>query len=176
MTVMIDTDTTRLLHSLVTTRTIAALATLHQGLPSASMVPYAIHRGTGSDAPDHTLGPLLVVTHVSRLSAHTRDMLSVPDVCLLITGHDPADGHGGMPQAVPRVAIQARARFVDRDAADHDAIRDTYLARFPDTAGFFGFADFSLVVFEPSSARLVAGFARAHSLSPAELSRAILGD
>jgi len=173
---MIDHDTTRLLRALVRSRTIAALATLHQGLPSASMVPYTIHRCGPGNAAGTDAERLLVVTHVSRLSAHTRDMLSTPDVCLLITGPDPADGHGGMPQAVPRVAIHARARFVEREAADHDAIRESYLGRFPETADFFSFGDFSLVAFEPTTARLVAGFARAHSLSAAELTRAVLAD
>lgn len=181
---MIDHDTALLLRALLTSRTIAALATMHQGLPAASMVPYAIHRSTSRDpltaaeaagADDHGADRILFVTHVSRLSAHTRDMLSTPDVCLLVMGPDPADGGGGMPQAVPRVSIGARARFVDRDAPDHDSIRHSYLTRFPQTADFFALGDFSLVAFEPSTARLVAGFARAHSLSAAELNRALSG-
>ena len=184
MVPMIDHDTALLLRSLLTSRTIAALATMHQGLPAASMVPYAIHRSTSRDplttaaaggADGDGDQQVLFVTHVSRLSAHTHDMLSTPDVCLLVMGPDPADGGGGMPQAVPRVSIGARARFLDREAPDHNAIRHSYLSRFPQTADFFAFGDFSLVAFAPTSARLVAGFARAQSLSATELARVLLG-
>ncbi|MFM8285081.1 MAG: pyridoxamine 5'-phosphate oxidase family protein [Planctomycetaceae bacterium] len=186
---MLEPETTRLLRALVTSRTVAALATLHDGRPSASMIPYALHRANRDDSQHHRSArhgsrpnggdardPLVIVSHVSRLSAHTRDMLSDPDVCLLITGPDPADGGGGMPQAVPRIAIHARARFVDRDAPDHEALRNAYLTRFPDTAELFGFADFSLVAFDPTTSRLVAGFARAHSLSAEQLSAAVFAD
>lgn len=179
---MIDDDAQQVVRALLATRTIASLATLHGGLPSASMVPFVLHDAAvvssrHADAPGGLGGGrVILVTHVSRLSAHTRDMLDTPEVCLLVTGPDPADGGGGMPQAVPRIAIQARARFVPRESPDHAALHDTYVTRFPDTAGFFGFADFSLVALVPTGARLVAGFARAHSLSPAELDRAVFGD
>lgn len=178
---MIDDDAQRIVRALLSSRTVAALATLHRGLPAASMVPFALHDaavGEGSDSgtsPTTGGGRVILVTHVSRLSAHTRDMLDSPAVCLLVTGPDPADGGGGMPQAVPRIAIQAEARFVPREMAGYTALHDTYVGRFPDTAAFFGFADFSLVALIPTGARLVAGFARAHSLSPAELDRAAFG-
>jgi len=168
---MIDDDAQRIVRALLSSRTVAALATLHRGLPAASMVPFALHDaavGEGSDSgtsPTTGGGRVILVTHVSRLSAHTRDMLDSPAVCLLVTGPDPADGGGGMPQAVPRIA----------EMAGYTALHDTYVGRFPDTAAFFGFADFSLVALIPTGARLVAGFARAHSLSPAELDRAAFG-
>jgi len=52
------------LASLVHRRTAAALGTLHAGAPVVSMVPYAV-------LPD---GSAFVI-HVSRLAAHTKDML-----------------------------------------------------------------------------------------------------
>jgi hypothetical protein len=73
-----DPAASHLLGELIGGRSVASLATLHEGLPFASMVPYAIWHDAASDR-------LLFVTHVSRLSAHTRDMLETPQVCLLIT-------------------------------------------------------------------------------------------
>jgi heme iron utilization protein len=73
-------------------------------------------------------------------------------------------GSGVSPQALPRVALQADAVFLPRDGADHAAARTAYLARFPDAATTFELGDFSLVALQPVSARLVAGFGRAHAL------------
>lgn len=76
-----ETELHSVLHSLLLDRSVAALATLHDGRPSASMVPFAavVHQGR-----------LRIVTHVSGLAAHTRDMRSSPEVCLLITAAESA--------------------------------------------------------------------------------------
>ena len=50
-----------------------------------------------------------------------------------------------------------------------------YLARFPDAALTFELADFSIVALQPTSARLVAGFGRAHGLAGDALTRWLLG-
>ena len=63
-----DPAASRLLGELILSQSVASLATLHDGLPFASMVPYAIW----NDSSDERLR---LVTHVSRLSSHTRDML-----------------------------------------------------------------------------------------------------
>ena len=49
------------------------------------------------------------------------------------------------------------------------AAKAAYLARFPESVELFGFADFSLFVIGPTSARFVGGFAQATSLSPETL-------
>jgi putative heme iron utilization protein len=149
------------LRSLLLDRSTAALATLHDGRPAASMIPFAVHTGpTG----------LRLVTHVSGLAAHTREMRSCPEVCLLITAAETA---GTMPQALARVSIPARAEFISADAPDHADLVAAYLGKFPDAEPFFQFGDFSLVAFVPESGRLVAGFARAVTLPPEALAAAV---
>jgi putative heme iron utilization protein len=149
------------LRSLLLDRSTAALATLHDGRPGASMVPFAVHVGPAG---------LRLVTHVSGLAAHTREMRSCPEVCLLVTAAETA---GTMPQALARVSVSARAEFILVDHPDHPALRSAYLGKFPDAEPFFQLGDFSLVAFVPATARLVAGFARAVTLPPEALAAAV---
>ena len=142
------------LRSLLEGRSVGAVATLHDGRPSASMIPFAA---------TVVAGRLQLVAHVSGLAAHTRDMRAHPEVCMLVTA---AESPGVMPQALPRVSLQALARFVPSDHPDHAATKAAYLTKFPEAIDFFQLGDFSIVVLEPTSARLVAGFARAVTLTP----------
>jgi putative heme iron utilization protein len=158
-----DADTAAVLGTLIRGRSVAALATLHGGDPFASMIPYAISAGG-------TPARLRFVTHVSRLSAHTRDMLAEPRVCLLIMAVESA---AVPPQALPRVSVPCVATFVPPEHSDHEPLRAAYLERFPHAADYFLLGDFSLVALEPQSARFIAGFARALTLSPADLTAAV---
>jgi putative heme iron utilization protein len=142
------------LRSLLSDRSTAALATLDQGRPAVSMIPFAIHVGPAG---------LRLVSHVSGLAAHTRQMQSVPEVALLVTA---AEGPDLMPQALARVSIPARAEFIPREHADHATFKATYLVKFPDAISLFQLGDFSLVAFIPDNVRLVAGFGRAVTLPP----------
>ena len=148
----------------------ASLATLHEGLPFVSMVPYAVWHSADD-------GRLLFVTHVSRLSAHTRDMLESPQVCLMITAAEAeADSESTPPQALPRVSIPAVALFIDREHADYSSLARAYLEKFPFAADWFQLGDFSIVAFTPSgSARFIAGFARAMTVSATQLHAAVGG-
>lgn len=151
------------LRSLLLGRSTAALATLHDGRPAASMIPFAtLVSGAGP----------LVVTHVSGLAAHTRDMRSSPEVSLLVTGPEAAES---MPQSLPRVSLSARAEFIPLDHPDYPVLKAGYLAKFPQAADLFQLGDFSIVVFRPESARLVAGFARAVTLVPEAIAAALVG-
>ena len=163
-----DPAASHLLGELIRGRSVASLATLHEGLPFASMVPYAAcHDDTGER--------LLFVTHVSRLSAHTRDMLESPQVCLLITAAETGEDLESVPpQALPRVSIPAVASFIDREHADYSSLAQAYLEKFPFAADWFQLGDFSIVAFTPSgSARFIAGFARAMTASAAQLHAAV---
>jgi len=104
-----------------------------------------------------------LILHVSRLAAHTRDMLDSPDVSLLITE---SEAVGKMPQALARVTVQGRAKMVDRDSEKYIDAREIYRSRFPDAAPLFEFSDFSIFVIEPVSARVIAGFGQAVTISP----------
>ena len=149
------------LRSLLLDRATAALATLHDGRPAASMIPFAVHAGpTG----------LRLVAHVSGLAAHTREMRSCPEVCLLVTA---AESPGTMPQALARVSIPARAEFIGEDQPDHAALKAAYLKKFPEAASLFQLGDFAIVAFVPETARLVAGFARAVTVPPEALAAAL---
>ena len=163
-----DPAASHLLGELIRSRSVASLATLHEGLPYASMIPYA----TWQDAAGERL---LLVSHVSRLSAHTRDMLESPEVCLLITAPEAnGDAEPAPPQALPRVSIPAVAEFIEREHPDHGALARAYLEKFPSAADWFQLGDFSIVTFTPSdAARFVAGFARAMTVSTAQLQAAV---
>jgi hypothetical protein len=154
-------SSSHVLRSLLLERSVAALATLHDGRPFASMIPFAVHVASGR---------LRLVTHVSGLSSHTRDMLAAPEVCLLITAADAPDV---MPQALPRVSIPAVAEFIPAEHPDHAVLKDAYVGKFPRAADFFMLGDFSLVAFEPTAVRLIAGFARATTLAPDTLVEAL---
>ena len=77
----LDPEMSAVLRALLLGRGAAALATLHEGRPFASMVPFATAL---------TAGGLRLVIHVSGLAAHTRDMHANPDVCLLVTAPESA--------------------------------------------------------------------------------------
>jgi putative heme iron utilization protein len=158
----LDPASSQILRSLLLNRRVATLATLHEGRPAASMIPFAIARSTDG---------IRLVTHVSRLAAHTRQMLESPEVCLLIMAPEDA----ALPQALPRVSIPAVAEFIPLDHPDFGTLKGAYLTRHPQAADFFQLGDFSIVALTPLSARFVAGFGSAHTLKPEALA-AVVGD
>ena len=147
------------LASLVHRRKAAALGTLHAGAPFVSMVPYAVVPGGSA-----------FVIHVSRLAAHTKDMLADPRVSLLVTQ---AEGEGVDAQALARVSIQGEARELARGSEEEHEARGAYLARFPEAAPLTEFGDFSFFAIRPAQARFVAGFAQAMSLGADTLAKAL---
>jgi putative heme iron utilization protein len=152
-------DSNRSLGDLVRGRRVAALGTLHEGEPAVSMVPYALlPNGAG------------FLVHVSGLASHTADLLAHPRVSLLITAPDEPSTAA---QALPRVTIAGHAEPLAEDSPAYAEARELYLARFPQSATLFGFADFRLFVIRPLSARSVAGFARAESLTREQLAAAL---
>ena len=153
-------ELTVVLQQLILGRMIAAIGTLHEGVPFVSMVTYAI-------ASDGSF-----VLHVSRLAAHTQDMLDHPDVSLLITE---SEASGKMPQALARVTVQGRAKMLERDSQKHIDARDVYLLRFPDAAPLFEFSDFNIVIIKPMSARVIAGFGQAITITGDDFSTTVGG-
>ena len=153
-------ELTVVLKQLIHGRMIAALGTLHEGVPFVSMVPYAI-------ASDGSF-----VLHVSRLAAHTQDLLDHPDVSLLITE---SEASGKLPQALARVTVQGQATMLERDSQKHIDARDVYLSRFPDAAPLFEFSDFNIVIIIPMSARVIAGFGQATTITGDDFSTTVGG-
>jgi putative heme iron utilization protein len=137
------------LRHLLEAQPVATLATLHRGRPATSMVPLAQVPGTTS-----------FVIHVSQLATHTADMLAEPEVSLLVMAPRVA---GDSPLSLARASIQGRATRCDPEDDRHAVARSTYLARFPEAAELFDFADFQLFLIEARAVRVVLGFGRALS-------------
>ncbi len=159
----LDPELALVLRALLLGRGVGGLATLHDGRPFASMVPFAV-----TTAGDR----LRLVVHVSGLAAHTRDMRSSPDVCLMMMAPETDEVP---PQALPRVSIAGRAVFIPGEPPEYAVLKVAYLGKFPEADDLFQFADFSIVAIEPTSARFVAGFARALTLSAETLVAAMDG-
>ena len=155
-----DPNDARSLRRLLDSRPIAALGTLHDDDPMVSMVPFVLSDGR----------PLI---HVSALALHTRDMQRHPRVSLMVMDEPTPDT---LPQALARVTLQADAQPLPHAGDAYAAGRAAYIARFPDSAPIFELGDFSLFVLQPRSARLVAGFGRAHSLVGERLAQWLRGE
>ncbi len=130
----------------------AHLATLRQDAPMASMTLYL---------PEPDFGAFLV--HVSRLAWHTQDMLQDARVALSIAETD--DGRPD-PFTLKRVSIRGIAEQL---SGAQDALKNSWLKKFPEQAINFELPDFSFWRIVPRDARFVAGFGRIHNLSAAEL-------
>jgi len=152
-----NAESSQQLARLLRGRATAALGTLRAGAPFVSMVPYAT-AGDGSG----------FIIHVSTLAAHTKDMLADARVSLLVAE---AEDGGTSPLGLARVSVQATAERQGADAPRQSDFRAAYLARFPDAEPMFGFADFSMFLIRPVSARFVAGFGQAHTLSAESMQR-----
>jgi hypothetical protein len=137
----------------------AAIATYGDGVPLASMVAYACEPGFA--------GFLL---HLSRLSAHTRNLLAFPTASIAIS--EPATAKIRDPQRLGRVSIQGEARPLQEDQGGYTEAKALYEKRFPDSSPLFGFGDFLLFRLVPREARFVAGFARAYTVDLEELKEA----
>jgi putative heme iron utilization protein len=148
--------------ALLAERPVGALGTLEDdGAPAVSMVPFAVDGAAGE-----------LILHVSGLSAHTRQMRRDGRVSLLVTA---ADGAAEPPQALPRVTVQAQARFADPvDEAGRAAAarcRAIYLARHPAAELMTQLPDFAFVRLRPTAVRHIAGFGAARSVDLADLAR-----
>lgn len=150
-----DSDSAARLRGLLAGARIAHLATLRQGAPMASMTLFL-------PAPD--LRAFHV--HVSRLAWHTQDMAADPRVALSIAQTD--DGRAD-PFTLMRVTVRGEAVQLPNAGTEFDALKISWLARFPEQAINFELADFSFWRIAPRDARFVAGFGRIHNLSATEL-------
>jgi hypothetical protein len=133
----------------------AALGTLRDGTPFASMVAYV--------AEPQFDGFLL---HLSGLSPHTKHIQSDARTSLLINEQD--DGREDV-QTLARITLVGSTAMIPQDAADYEAARKRYLDRLPAAEMLFSFGDFALYRFTPTEARYIGGFARAFTLTVAHL-------
>ena len=71
--------------------------------------------------------------------------------------------------ALRRMNLQGEALLLDIGAPDYAEVKERYLARFPQSAMMFGFADFALWELRLEDAHLVLGFGQAylaHAMAP----------
>ena len=120
-------DDLRIVASLLRAERIAALATLRDGWPFASMVAFA---------PEADFSGFLM--HLSSLSPHTRHLAADSRASLLITERD--DGRED-PQTLARITLIGQVAQLAPDAAEYRAACDLYGARLPASAMLFDFAD-----------------------------------
>jgi putative heme iron utilization protein len=153
-----DDESLWLLPQLIRAQRVASLGTLRDGAPFVSMVLYA----PAEDFRSYYM-------HTSRLAYHTQDIQRDPRVSLMIAEADDATRD---PQTLARISIMGAATICAVEDADYVVARGAYLARFPELAFTFGFGDFALYRITAESARYVAGFARAFTLTPARLAQA----
>ena len=146
----------RALRDLLGTQRIASLGTLNaDGGPFVSMVPFAIE-------PDAAC----LVIHVSLLAPHTRNLLTNPDVSVMVMQPEVA---GEPVHALPRVSMNATAARLQPESTRWLAARQAYLARFPEAEPMTHLGDFSFFAIYPTAARQVAGFGTARPLEAEEL-------
>jgi putative heme iron utilization protein len=127
---------------------IGVLLTLRDGRPFGSHVPYIFG--------EHWTRAYI---HVSRLALHTEHLLRDPCVGLFVS--EP-DLHGKIPLSLRRMNLQGEAAVLSVGAPDYAEVKARYLARFPQSAMMFGFADFSLWELRLQDAHLVLGFGQAY--------------
>jgi len=150
-----DAETSQLLRRLLLKERIAHLGTLRGGAPMVSMTLVM---------PEKDFSAFYV--HVSRLAWHTQDMAQDPRVALSIAETD--DGRAD-PFTLMRVSIRGSATNIPNEGKPCVALKQSWLARFPEQAINFELADFSFWKITPRDARFVAGFGRIHNVSATEL-------
>jgi len=124
------------------------LLTLRNGRPFGSHVPYVFG--------EHWTRAYI---HVSRLALHAEHLLHDLRVGLFVS--EP-DRPGKNPLALRRMNLQGEAALLNVDAPDYAAVKERYLARFPQSVMMFGFADFSLWELRLQEAHLILGFGQAY--------------
>ncbi len=130
----------------------AALATMHEGVPHASLVTPAL------DADGQ---PVLLL---SALAQHTRHLRANPACALLVMG----EAQSGNPQTAPRLSLNGIAQPV----AGED-VRARYLEIHPYATQYANFSHFSFWKITVSTAQYIGGFADAAYLDCAALQHEI---
>lgn len=147
-----------MLRALLRETRVAHLGTLRDGAPMVSMTLFL-------PATDLSLFHV----HVSRLAWHTQDMGRDPRVALSIAQNDDARAD---PFTLARVTLRGSATRLANEGSAFDTLKQSWLARYPESAINFTLADFSFWEIRPHSARFIAGFGRIHNLSAQALAEA----
>ena len=141
--------------ALLAAESVGVLSTIsvhRAGFPYGSVTPYALSaRGA----------PLLLL---SRLAAHTKNLLADPRASLFVGDRSAAED----PQAGARISLLGRLALLPT-AEEADA-RARYLAVWPRAADYLALGDFSFWRLDVEEARLIAGFGEIRWLDGKNLS------
>lgn len=107
------------------------------------------------------------ITLISALSQHTKALERNPE-CSLLVGEP---GPKGDPLAHPRLTLQCRASFIEKDSGQRCQLRKRYLELIPKAALYIDFADFRLVRLNIHRAFLNGGFGKAYLLDAEDVVR-----
>lgn len=151
----IDKQTQLRIKTLIDNHQWAALATLGKNGPEASWVAYVAE-------PDWS-GFLI---NISRLAAHTRNLLQDPRASLTVSETEKA---GYDPQQLTRLMMDGSVAIIPKTATDYQMSVQRYQVSLPLSKRLFEFSDFMLMRFRPFRIRFVGGFAQSYTLSPAVL-------
>ena len=144
----------RAARALLAAESVGVLSTLsvhRPGFPYGSVTPYALS-AQGA--------PLLLL---SRLAAHTKNLLADPRASLFIGDRSAAED----PQAGARISLLGRVTLLP--AADEGDARGRYVGAWPRAADYLALGDFSFWRLEIEEARLIAGFGEIRWLDGAVL-------
>ena len=152
-----ERDTLNALRDLLTTRKVLTLAAVLDGLPAASLLPYAV-------GPDFRA----VFVQASTLARHTRALTAGADLGILVHGLDGPDADA---LQIPRFSARAIVTPLERGTPAFAAARDLFVARFPDAELTLSLGDFGLYELRLGHGRFVEGFARAFDVAPEALAK-----
>ena len=107
-----------------------------------------------------------LVIHVSGLASHTSAMQAHPAISLMMVA---AEVPGQGVHALERISIAGVASAPPRESALWQALKTSYLARFPEAEAMTMLGDFRFICITPSTGRHVAGFGAAREVSDQDL-------
>ncbi len=134
----------------------AALGVIEAGTQMPMVTRVSVYFDSQTAAP---------VSLISSLSAHTKALRTAPQASLLLG----EPGPNGDPLNTPRLTLQCKASFIDRQSEAHTEMRQQYVLAHPKSKLYIDFADFSFVRFDVIRAYLNGGFGKAFHLSPKDL-------
>jgi putative heme iron utilization protein len=150
----------RAARALLAAESIGVLSTIsvhRPGFPYGSVTPYALSAHGA---------PLLLL---SRLAAHTKNLLADPRASLFVGDRSAAED----PQAGARISLLGRVSPLpaqgEAGEADEPDARSRYLTVWPRAADYLALGDFSFWRLEVEEARLIAGFGEIRWLDGAAL-------
>ena len=128
------------------------LATVHEGIPHASLVTPAVDED----------GQIVLL--LSSLAAHTRHLRANPACALLVTGTAESEN----PQTTPRLCLSGAAHPVSAEG-----VRERFLNIHPYAVQYADFGDFSFWKITIATSQYIGGFANASSLDVTALQHEI---